>query len=50
MFAPTYLQEIGRYPLLTPTEEISCAIRVQQMISIEQQREAIAQKPQRCPT
>ena len=44
-----YLQEIGRYPLLTSTEEISYAKRVQQMISIEQQRKAIAQKLQRTP-
>jgi RNA polymerase nonessential primary-like sigma factor len=44
-----YLQEIGRYPLLTPDEEISYARIVQQMIAIVHQREALAQKLQYSP-
>lgn len=45
-----YLQEIGRYSLLTPEQEISCARTMQSYISIEQQREAIALQLNRQPT
>ncbi|WP_341531553.1 RpoD/SigA family RNA polymerase sigma factor (plasmid) [Nostoc sp. UHCC 0302] len=44
-----YLQEIGRYPLLTPDEEISYARIVQQMIAIVHQQETLAQKLQHSP-
>lgn len=32
----SYLKEIGRYPLLTPEQEITNARLVQQMMAIEQ--------------
>ncbi len=46
----SYLKEIGRYPLLTPEQEITNARLVQQMIAIEQQRQAISLKLNREPT
>lgn len=46
----SYLKEIGRYPLLTPEQEITNARLVQQMMVVEQQREAIALQLNRQPT
>ncbi|MBO3463647.1 RNA polymerase sigma factor, RpoD/SigA family [Aetokthonos hydrillicola Thurmond2011] len=46
----SYLQEIGRYPLLTPSEEISYAREVHQMVQIQQQQQAIAIELNRKPT
>ncbi|OYD99753.1 sigma-70 factor domain-containing protein, partial [Nostoc sp. 'Peltigera membranacea cyanobiont' 232] len=46
----SYLKEIGRYPLLTPEQEITNARLVQQMMTIEQQRQAIALQLNREPT
>ena len=46
----SYLKEIGRYPLLTPEQEITNARLVQQMMAIEQQRQAIALQLNREPT
>ncbi|MDZ8140095.1 MAG: RNA polymerase sigma factor, RpoD/SigA family [Nostoc sp. DedQUE04] len=46
----SYLKEIGRYPLLTPEQEITNARLVQQMMTIEQQRQAIALELNRQPT
>jgi RNA polymerase nonessential primary-like sigma factor len=46
----SYLKEIGRYPLLTPEQEITNARLVQQMMTIEQQRQAISLKLNRQPT
>jgi RNA polymerase nonessential primary-like sigma factor len=46
----SYLQEIGRYPLLTPEQEISYARQVQQMLTIEQQRQVLAHQLNREPT
>jgi RNA polymerase nonessential primary-like sigma factor len=46
----SYLQEIGRYPLLTPSEEISYAREVHQMIKIQQQQQAITIQLNRKPT
>ncbi|MHC5854445.1 RpoD/SigA family RNA polymerase sigma factor [Nostoc sp.] len=46
----SYLKEIGRYPLLTPEQEITNARLVQQMMAVEQQREAIALQLNRQPT
>ncbi|MEH2220262.1 MAG: RpoD/SigA family RNA polymerase sigma factor [Nostoc sp.] len=46
----SYLKEIGRYPLLTPEQEITNARLVQQMMAIEQQRQAIALQINREPT
>lgn len=45
-----YLQEIGRYPLLSPSQEIAYARQVQQMIAIEQAREQQTQQLNRQPT
>lgn len=38
----SYLKEIGRYPLLAPDQEITLARLVQQMMAVEQQRQALA--------
>ncbi|MEH1862997.1 MAG: sigma-70 factor domain-containing protein [Nostoc sp.] len=38
----SYLKEIGRYPLLTPEQEITNARLVQQMMAIEEQRSSLA--------
>jgi RNA polymerase nonessential primary-like sigma factor len=38
----SYLKEIGRYPLLTPEQEITNARLVQQMMAIEEQRASLA--------
>lgn len=46
----SYLKEIGRYPLLTPEQEITNARLVQQMMAIEHQRQAIALQLNREPT
>ncbi|OYE01443.1 RpoD/SigA family RNA polymerase sigma factor [Nostoc sp. 'Peltigera membranacea cyanobiont' 232] len=46
----SYLKEIGRYPLLTPEQEITNARLVQQMMAIEQQRQAISLELNRQPT
>lgn len=46
----SYLQKIGRYPLLTPSQEIAYARQVQQMIAIEQATEQQAQQLNREPT
>jgi RNA polymerase nonessential primary-like sigma factor len=45
-----YLQDIGRFPLLTGSQEIAYARQVQQMMVIEQRRQAIAQELHRQPT
>ncbi len=46
----SYLQEIGRYPLLTQSLEIAYARQVQQMIAIEQTIEQQTQQLHRKPT
>ncbi|MCC5655212.1 RpoD/SigA family RNA polymerase sigma factor [Nostoc sp. XA013] len=46
----SYLKEIGRYPLLAPDQEITLARLVQEMMAVEQQREAIALQLNRQPT
>lgn len=46
----SYLQEIGRYPLLTPTEEITLARLVQQMMEVNLKREALIQQLNRQTT
>ncbi|MBD2249230.1 RpoD/SigA family RNA polymerase sigma factor, partial [Nostoc sp. FACHB-888] len=46
----SYLKEIGRYPLLTPDQEITLARLVQEMMAVEQQRQAIAVQLNRQPT
>ncbi|WP_298919138.1 sigma-70 factor domain-containing protein [uncultured Nostoc sp.] len=38
----SYLKEIGRYPLLAPDQEITLARLVQQMMAVEQQRQAMS--------
>ncbi len=45
-----YLQEIGKYPLLKPDEEIAYAKQVQQMIAIEQSKNELTQQLDREPT
>jgi RNA polymerase nonessential primary-like sigma factor len=46
----SYLQEIGRYPLLTPEQEITNARLVQQMMAIEEQRSNLALQLNQEPT
>ncbi|MBW4426979.1 MAG: RpoD/SigA family RNA polymerase sigma factor [Nostoc desertorum CM1-VF14] len=46
----SYLEEIGRYPLLTPEQEITNARLVQQMMAIEEQRASLALQLKRQPT
>jgi RNA polymerase nonessential primary-like sigma factor len=46
----SYLKEIGRYPLLTPEQEITNARLVQQMMVIEEQRSSLALQLNRQPT
>jgi len=46
----SYLQEIGRYLLLAPDQEITLARLVQEMMAVEQQRQAIALQLNRQPT
>lgn len=45
-----YLQEISRYPLLSPKEEILCAKQIQAMLLLDRQQRAIASKLNRQPT
>ncbi|QLE45044.1 RpoD/SigA family RNA polymerase sigma factor (plasmid) [Nostoc sp. C052] len=45
-----YLQEIGKYPLLKPDEEIAYARLVQEMIAIEQSKNELTQQLEREPT
>lgn len=45
-----YLQEIGKYPLLKPDEEIAYGKQVQQMIAIEQSKNELTQHLDREPT
>jgi RNA polymerase nonessential primary-like sigma factor len=46
----SYLKEIGRYPLLTPEQEITNARALQQMMAIEEQRSNLALQLNREPT
>lgn len=46
----TYLKEIGRVPLLTHEEEIVLGKQVQQLTTLEKQREAMADELDRQPT
>ncbi|MBD6621055.1 hypothetical protein FNW02_36365 [Komarekiella sp. 'clone 1'] len=46
----SYLQDIGRIPLLTGSQEIAYARQVQQMMVIEQRRQVISQELNRQPT
>ncbi|WP_392530088.1 RpoD/SigA family RNA polymerase sigma factor [Nostoc sp. C117] len=46
----SYLKEIGRYPLLAPEQEITLARLVQQMMAVEQQRQALALQLNRQPS
>ncbi|MEJ6485463.1 RpoD/SigA family RNA polymerase sigma factor [Nostoc punctiforme UO1] len=46
----SYLKEIGRYPLLTPEQEITNARLVQQMMAIEEQRSNLVLQLNRQPT
>ncbi|MHC5778427.1 RpoD/SigA family RNA polymerase sigma factor [Nostoc sp.] len=46
----SYLKEIGRYPLLTPEQEITNARLVQQMMAIEEQRSNLAFQLNQEPT
>jgi RNA polymerase nonessential primary-like sigma factor len=46
----SYLKEIARYPLLTPSQEISLARLVQLMLGVEQERVNLAQQLNRQPT
>lgn len=45
-----YLQDIGRFPLLTGSQEIAYARLVQQMVAIEQRKAELVQKLNREPT
>lgn len=45
-----YLQDIGRFPLLTGSQEIAYARQVQQMVAIEQHKAELAQELHRQPT
>ncbi|MBC1299737.1 sigma-70 family RNA polymerase sigma factor, partial [Nostoc sp. UCD122] len=46
----SYLKEIGRYPLLAPEQEITLARLVQQMMAVEQQRQALVLQLNRQPS
>ncbi|MBD2532401.1 RNA polymerase sigma factor, RpoD/SigA family [Nostoc flagelliforme FACHB-838] len=46
----SYLKEIARYPLLTPSQEISLARLIQLMLGVEQERVSLAQRLNRQPT
>ncbi|MDZ7968454.1 MAG: RpoD/SigA family RNA polymerase sigma factor [Nostoc sp. DedSLP03] len=46
----SYLKEIGRYPLLTPEQEITNARALQQMMVIEEHRSSLALQLNRQPT
>ncbi|MBD2534835.1 RNA polymerase sigma factor, RpoD/SigA family [Nostoc flagelliforme FACHB-838] len=46
----SYLKEIGRYPLLTPEQEITNARALRQMMAIEEQRSSLALQLNRQPT
>ncbi|MBE9054335.1 RNA polymerase sigma factor, RpoD/SigA family [Nostocales cyanobacterium LEGE 11386] len=45
-----YLQEIGRYPMLTPEQEITCSRQVQQMMAIEERKAELTQQLHHEPT
>lgn len=45
-----YLQDMGRFPLLTGSQEIAYARLVQQMVAIEQRKAELVQKLNREPT
>jgi RNA polymerase nonessential primary-like sigma factor len=45
-----YLQEIGRYPMLTADQEIAYGRQVQQMMAIEQRKNELTQQLDRSPT
>jgi RNA polymerase nonessential primary-like sigma factor len=45
-----YLQEIGRYPMLTADQEIAYGRQVQQTMAIEQRKNELAQQLEREPT
>jgi RNA polymerase nonessential primary-like sigma factor len=45
-----YLQEIGQFPLLTADQEIAYGRKIQQMIAIEQRKDALSQQFLRQPT
>ncbi|WP_193201052.1 sigma-70 family RNA polymerase sigma factor, partial [Nostoc sp. MG11] len=45
-----YLQDIGRVPLLTGSQEIAYARQVQQMVAIEQRKTELTQELNRQPT
>lgn len=45
-----YLQDIGRFPLLSGSQEIAYARQVQQMVIIEQRKAELAQELHRQPT
>ncbi|ULP73548.1 RNA polymerase sigma factor SigA2 [Nodularia sphaerocarpa UHCC 0038] len=45
-----YLQEIGRYPMLTADQEIAYGRQVQQMMEIEQRKDELTQQLHREPT
>ncbi|WP_193200770.1 RNA polymerase sigma factor, RpoD/SigA family [Nostoc sp. MG11] len=46
----SYLQEIGRYPLLSPSQEIAYARQVQLMLKLEQERVSLTRQLNRQPT
>ncbi|MBD2536223.1 RNA polymerase sigma factor, RpoD/SigA family [Nostoc flagelliforme FACHB-838] len=46
----SYLKEIARYPLLTPSQEISLARLIQLMLGVEQECVSLAQRLNRQPT
>ncbi len=46
----TYLQEIGRVPLLTPEQEVSYGRRVQAMMKLRQVKQSLAESLKREPT
>ncbi|WP_243458359.1 MULTISPECIES: sigma-70 factor domain-containing protein [unclassified Nostoc] len=45
-----YLQEIGRYPMLTADQEIAYGRQVQQIMAIEQRKNELTQQLDREPT